>query len=89
MKKLFYAVFNYYGNQVVGHDSLHVFESKEARDQWVNEDYEKHEQVLASDPLARKFNGTWDVDFRYTYHYSNGTAVEISRHDGIQYEEKR
>lgn len=89
MEKLYYALLNYYGNRTVGHCTLHVFESKQDRENWIDEDIMKRESVLASNSSARKFNGTWESEFRYVYHYADGTVSDIYRHDGKQYEEKR
>lgn len=35
---MFYAVYNYWGNSVVGFETVHVFHTAKERDKWVDDD---------------------------------------------------
>lgn len=87
---MYYGTWNHYGNNTIGYDSLHVFETKADRDAWNRDDPENKKMVVkASNPLARKFNSSVSDThgFHYTYHYADGRTSQIVRDNGRQHEE--
>ena len=70
----YYAVWNHYGNNVIGHELLHVFDSKKERDAWVDDDeYDGnrggyHKESVSSDNPNVRYIGNANREITYFSH---------------------
>lgn len=70
----YYAVWNHYGNDVVGYELLHVFDSKKERDEWENDDeYDSnrggyHKRIVGSDFRDVRSIGNSNRQIKYFLH---------------------
>jgi hypothetical protein len=86
----YYGIWNHYGNNVIGAESLHVFQRKADRDMWNRDDPEnKKRGICASHPLAREYRKPIEQShgLTYTMHYYDLQIYVVTRDNGREYAE--
>lgn len=89
--KHYYAIYNHYGNNVVGCEQLHVFDSEADRDVWVQDDpNNRRNYARSSHSLARKYRLPVYASHGlcYTHHRDDGTVFCVERENGREHTEQ-
>lgn len=85
MKK-YYAIANYYGNNVVGYEYVHVFENKKSRDLWVDELPDYREIVTANYHDVRLINDKNRHGLSFFVKHENGQEFKVINNNyGYEY----
>lgn len=89
--KHYYALYNHYGNNVIGLEQLHVFDSEADRDIWVQDDpNNRRNYARSSHRLARKYRQPISDThgLHYEHHHGDGTVFVCERENGREHAEQ-